>query len=88
MSSCKHDNFQSNVAIVKLSESGKIVAEIRIYCVDCGLPMQFKGLPAGYNVNGATTSIDALELRIGICPQGEIPSPLEKFTGIDRKPYN
>ncbi|WP_296294963.1 hypothetical protein [Rheinheimera sp.] len=50
--------------------------------------MQFKGLPAGYNAEGAAVSIDGLELRIGICPQGDQPSPLHQMNGMSGVNYN
>jgi len=85
---CKHNNFHTDVAITKLSDSGQFVADVKIHCIDCGTPMQFKGLPAGYNAEGAAVSIDGQELRIGIFPQGERPSPLMQMLGVDNKPYN
>ena len=88
MAVCKHENFRTDVAIARLSDTGKFAADIRIHCTDCGVPMQFKGLPAGYIADGAAVSIDALELRIGICPKGEQPNPLRQMQGLSVETYN
>lgn len=79
---CEHHDFQTNVGIGRLSdgEGGPIVAftaEIRIECVQCGRKFQFLGLPAGVDMKGATVSIDGLEARMAICPEGEAASPLD-----------
>lgn len=76
LATCKHENFSADVAVARLSDVGKFVSDIKIHCADCGIPMQFKGVAAGYNADGAAVSIDGLELRIGICPQGAEPNPL------------
>lgn len=65
---CKHPDFEVQAAITHLSDSGKIVADIRIKCTACGTPMQFKGLPTGFNADGAMVAFDGTELRIGIRP--------------------
>lgn len=85
---CKHENFRTDVRVARLTDTGRFVADIRIHCVDCGMPMQFKGIAAGYNADGAAVSIDGLELRIGIHPQGESPNPLQQMLGLRATDYN
>lgn len=82
MSRCGHESFLGSVAVARLSheEDGPItgfMADVRIECAQCGRPFQFLGLPAGLNTQGATVSVDGLEARLGICPEGEEPSPLD-----------
>lgn len=77
MMACKHEQFSANVAVARLEDSGRFNAEITVKCADCGVPFQFLGLQPGLNLNGATVSIDGLEARIAISPQGAQPNPLQ-----------
>lgn len=82
---CKHFNFEAKVAVARLEDSGRFVAEIRIRCADCQVQMQFMGLPPGLNFDGATVSLDGLEASIGIHPGGQRPSPLQNLMGYSIK---
>lgn len=86
--SCKHESFEAFVSVARLEDTGRFLAEIRIQCRDCGVPMQFKGLEPGYDAEGARVSLDGLEARIGIHPQGERPDPLQQMMGIKVTDYN
>ena len=79
--SCSHKNFDAQVSVIRIKETGRFMAEIRIRCLDCGTPMQFMGLKPGLDFNGATVSLDGLEANIGIHPQGQQPNPLQKLMG-------
>lgn len=85
---CEHQNFATDVQIARMENTGRFVAEIRIKCVDCGVPMQFMGLEPGFNFDGATVSLDGLEMNIGIHPQGQRPNPLQKLMGYSIKAHN
>ncbi len=63
--------------VARLEDSGRFMLELRIRCTECNLPFQFKGLPAGLNLNGAAVSVDGLEANLAICPQGAEMSPLD-----------
>lgn len=78
---CKHENFQATVGVARIENIGRFMAEIRITCTQCGVPMQFMGLEPGLNYEGAAVSLDGFEARIGICPRGERPNPLQTLTG-------
>jgi len=78
---CEHHNFDADVRVARIEDKGRFMAEIRITCRDCGTPMQFMGLAPGLNFNGATVSLDGLELNVGIHPQGERPSPFQQLMG-------
>lgn len=78
---CEHYNFDATVRVARIEDKGRFMAEIRITCRDCGTPMQFMGLEAGLNFDGATVSLDGLEANIGIHPQGLRPSPMQKLMG-------
>lgn len=82
--SCEHMNFAATVGVGRLSkeEGGPItsyMADVRIRCADCGRPFQFLGLKPGIDTGGAAVSIDGLEARIALCPQGEQPSALDRI---------
>jgi hypothetical protein len=77
---CKHMNFDAHVAVARLEDIGKFNAEISIKCLECGTPMQFLGLAPGLKLTGAAVSVDGLEARLAICPQGAQPSPLQEMT--------
>lgn len=79
---CPHMHFVADVAVGRLEpskagEKMRFCADVKIQCSDCGLPFRFIGLPAGLDLNGAATSIDATEARLAIAPKGEVVSVLE-----------
>lgn len=74
---CKHMQFDAKVAVARLEDSGRFMAEVRINCRECGLPFEFQGLPAGLNLNGASVSVDHLEANLAITPQGSKPTTLD-----------
>lgn len=70
---CEHMNFRSEARVGRLSEreGGPISAytvDVRICCVDCGLPFRFVGLPAGHHYAEPRVSVDGLELRAPLEP--------------------
>lgn len=76
---CEHKDFNAKVAVNRLEDSGKFNADVAISCSQCGLPFQFLGLTAGLNLSGAAVSIDGLEARLAICPQGAQQSPIQQM---------
>ena len=74
---CEHLNFTANVDVNRLVDSGRFQADVRIRCVDCGVPMRFIGLPAGLDLNGAAVSVDGTEGRFAIAPKGEVITVME-----------
>ena len=81
---CEHLNFAANVAVNRLTkgDGGPVtsyLADVRIHCADCGRAMQFLGLPAGIDTGGASLSVDGLEARLGLCPQGQALSTLDRI---------
>ena len=84
---CKHENFLADVQVNRLPETEggpvkRYCADVRIKCTDCDLPFRFIGLPAGLDLNGAATSIDATEARLAIAPKGEVVSGMEGVRGF------
>jgi hypothetical protein len=74
---CEHLNFQANVKVTRLTdnENENVVtgysADMKICCVDCGIPFEFIGVPGGYSPIQPMVSFDATELRVPIKPSSD-----------------
>lgn len=71
MSVCAHKDFVARVAVNRLEDTGCFAADIRVRCAECEEPFRFLGLSPGVDFERPTVSIDGLELRCPIEPQGE-----------------
>lgn len=80
-SKCQHMSFSAHVAVNRLEDRGLFMSEITICCDECKLPFQFLGLEAGLHLRGASVSLDGLEARIAIAPQGSVASPIDRIAG-------
>lgn len=90
MNDCKHENFMADVQVNRLPEveGGPIKnysADVRVECADCHLPFRFIGLPYGLDLRGASVSVDGLEGRFAIAPQGEVVNAIEGVGGFTVK---
>lgn len=70
---CEHASFRSVARVGRLTDvdGGRVTGytvDIKITCVDCGLPFRFMGLAAGSHFAEPRVSADALELRAPIEP--------------------
>ena len=74
---CDHEDFAASVDVHRLDDVRRFQADVRVQCRECGKPFRFIGLPAGVDLNGASTSADATEARLAIAPLGEVLSVLE-----------
>jgi hypothetical protein len=78
---CEHPNFIASVDVGRIeSTTGgpmRFSADVKINCTECGVPFRFIGLPAGMDLNGAATSVDATEARLTIAPKGQVWTALE-----------
>lgn len=87
---CEHLDFEAAVDVGRLTNAeGRIAnytAEVRVHCRKCKRRFQFLGLQPGVDLQGARMSIDGLEARLAICPQGEQPSPLDNIAVNFRGP--
>jgi len=86
--SCEHRNFDAQVAVARIENIGRFVAEVRIRCTECNAPFQFVGIEPGFNYGAPTVSIDGLEANLPICAQGTIPTPLQGLQGYTIKGRN
>lgn len=81
---CDHQEFAAEVNVGRLTseEGGPVTgytADVRIRCVRCGKPFQFLGLQPGVDTHGARVSIDGLEARLAISPEGAQPNPMQRM---------
>ncbi len=66
---CKHQNVESNVAVMNKPETGQMMAEITTRCLDCGVPFTFEGVPEGkFDFSRPVTNYHGDQLRIAIKP--------------------
>lgn len=84
-STCEHLDFHASVDVGRLTsvEGGPVtsfVADITVQCSQCGKPFQFLGLAPGVDTQGARVSLDGLETRIAITPEGVRPNPLQRLS--------
>ena len=68
---CTHEDFHARVAVGRILDVGKFVADVTIKCADCGEPFRFVGVPAGISYDHPMISIDGLELHAPIEPEIE-----------------
>lgn len=67
---CEHKDFNASVRVNRLEDTGRFSADVRIQCAECEEPFRFLGVPAGSSPYQPTVSIDGLDLRAPIEPQG------------------
>lgn len=85
MTSCVHPRFEAKVEVTRLEDVGRYTADVTVRCGMCYLPFQFLGLDAGSKPDGAAVSVDGLEARLAISPQGAVPNPLQRmFHGAEK----
>ena len=84
MVGCAHEDFVAQVNCIRLTDKDGVVtgyvAELHVKCDQCGRRLQFLGLQPGYDSHGARITIDGLQATIGMVPQGQVPSPLDRLT--------
>lgn len=68
---CAHEDFSTFVNIARLLDSGKFCAEITIRCTVCDSPFRFICPDAGVAWDRPVVSVDGLELRAPIEPEGQ-----------------
>lgn len=87
---CRHEEFAADVGVHRLTseEGGPVTgytADIKIQCAQCGKPFQFLGLEPGVDTQGARVSVDGLEARLALAPEGARPNPLQRMAFNVRK---
>lgn len=76
MGKCLHYKFIAQVDVNRLMSDDDpkekqpigYTADISIKCAECGVNMEFIGLPGGVNFSHPTTSVDRIQLRAPLIP--------------------
>ena len=68
MSECEHKEFEAEVTVNRIEDTGQFAADVHIKCIKCKKPFRFLGLPGGVSMSYPTISIDATEARLPIAP--------------------
>lgn len=62
---CEHTEFITTCCVLRMEEWGsRMIAQIKINCAECNMPLAFLGLPGGLSNLQATVSADCLEVRV------------------------
>lgn len=71
---CLHDRFGGKVDVTRLTDRGRFLAHVTIFCQQCGEPFHFSGVDRQAVPSGdhPTTSLDRTTLRTPIEPKGLI----------------
>jgi hypothetical protein len=76
MDKCAHFNFHADVTVNRLVYEAKqnqvnaFVAEIKVHCMDCGLPFEWIGFETGFRGDVARVDVSAQQLRAPLKPKG------------------
>jgi hypothetical protein len=79
---CQHNKnhrVEAKIACFKDRPNG-FMAELRIFCGDCGKPCRDPAPIRETGTQGARVSIDGLEASIAISPEGALPSPMQRMS--------
>lgn len=66
---CVHPDFDAQVIVTRLEDSGLFSADVKVWCRVCALPFGFpESIPVGLDLHGIARSLSGQELRIAIAP--------------------
>lgn len=69
MTDCKHENFEAQIIVNRLEDTGLFNADMKVWCRDCSKPFEFaKTIPIGLDLYGVARSVSGQELRVAINP--------------------
>lgn len=79
---CAHEMFDCTCDVARVEDIGRFMVDVRVRCLQCGVPFVFLGLPLGMDYNSATVSFDGQEARMGIAPKGVPVPPVSGVEGF------
>lgn len=83
VSKCEHKKFDAQVNIIRLEDSGKFMAEVKVKCVECNTPFQFLGMPMGLSFTKPMVEVLATEARLPIQPLDS--NLVEKYWEVEKE---
>jgi hypothetical protein len=67
--SCAHPDFDAQVIVTRLEDSGLFTADVKVWCRSCSKPFEFpESIPVGIDLHGVARSLSGQELRTAIAP--------------------
>jgi hypothetical protein len=79
---CPHAEFHAQCNVLRLvdqhdeSKVTGFAVDIRVTCTQCGIPFEWMGLAVGSSPAQPMVSLDGLDLRAPIRPQGSTMAPV------------
>lgn len=70
-SKCPHFNFQANVNVARIEDTGLKYAHLTVRCTDCGKPAQFRGVPWGLSPDQPMAAVGDEEVRLPFLCEGD-----------------
>lgn len=68
---CRHLEHAAYLAVARLEDVGKFVAELRVVCLHCREPFRFVGLTPGLSFVEPSCSVDGVEALLPMEPEIE-----------------
>lgn len=66
---CPHPDFEAQVTVTRLADSGLFALDLKVWCKACALPFEFPdAIPIGIDLGGIARSVSGQELRVAIRP--------------------
>lgn len=90
--SCPHTEFEARAAVGRVVDDEtqttlqNLTIDLSVVCLQCGVPVQFYGLPLGVSTHMPTLSVDGLEARLVGFPQGETMPERKQISAIFHRP--
>lgn len=81
---CEHDNFGATVDVTHLVDKGAYVADIKVWCQECGERFLFPPFPSGIDCSEARVSVDGTQMTVPVRPASSAAFPF--FPGFSVKP--
>lgn len=77
---CNHEDLHFDIHITSFEINVKSI-EIKCHCKQCKVKFVFLGLPLGLSYAQPTSSLDRLEIRMPVCPEGIEPDKAPGLIG-------
>ena len=69
--SCPHENFNGEMDVNRLEDSGRFVVDVRVQCGDCNERFVFIGLDVGASLERPMMSFGGHEAHLPVKPASE-----------------
>lgn len=80
---CQHLNFDAQVNVIRLEDSGRFMAEVKVECRDCHTPFQFLGMEMGLSFTKPMVEVMSAEARLPIKPMDK--DLVERYKEVEKE---